>query len=204
MPPQSPARQPIIVLFTIALGLTVALLELGLIAYAYERIGLESRYLISLLALSLLGSNLNVPIIRSAGDADGDAPAQVLSVNVGGALIPTGLALYLLASGAAPPSVFLGIAVVAAVVHRVARPQPGVGIAVPILVPPVLAAAMGLLLAPSAAPAFAYVAGTLGTLIGADLTNVSVLRSLGAAASIGGAGTFDGIFVTGILAVLLA
>ena len=51
MPPQSPARQPIIVLFTIALGLTVALLELGLVAYAYERIGLESRYLISLLAL---------------------------------------------------------------------------------------------------------------------------------------------------------
>ena len=69
MPPQSPARQPIIVLFTIALGLTVALLELGLVAYAYERIGLESRYLISLLALSLLGSNLNVPITRSAGDA---------------------------------------------------------------------------------------------------------------------------------------
>jgi len=204
MPPQSPARQPTIVLFTIALGLTVALLELGLVAYAYERIGLESRYLISLLALSLLGSNVNLPLARSAGDANGDAPPQVLSVNVGGALIPTGLALYLLASGAAPPSAFLGIAVVAAVVHRVARPQPGVGIAVPILVPPVLAAVMGVLLAPAAAPAFAYVAGTLGTLIGADLTNVRVLRSLGAAASIGGAGTFDGIFVTGILAVLLA
>jgi uncharacterized membrane protein len=204
MPPQSPARQPIIVLFTIALGLTVALLELGLVAYAYERIGLESRYLISLLALSLLGSNINLPLTRSAGDADGDAPPRGLSVNVGGALIPTGLALYLLASGAAPASSFLGIAVVAIVVHRIARPQPGVGIAVPIIVPPVLAAAMGLVLAPATAPAFAYVAGTLGTLIGADLTNLRVLQRLGAAASIGGAGTFDGVFVTGILAVLLA
>lgn len=42
-------------------------------------------------------------------------------------------------------------------------------------------------------------------LIGADLLNLGAVRGLGApVASIGGAGTFDGIFVTGILAVLLA
>ncbi len=201
---QSPARQPIIGLFTLALGLIVALIELGLVAYAYERIGIESRYLISLLALSLLGSNANLPIARTAGGTDGDPPPNVLAVNVGGALIPAGLSLYLLMRGAAPLTALLGVAVVAAVVHRVARPQPEVGIAVPIVVPPLVAAAMGLLLAPAAAPAVAYVAGTLGTLIGADLTNLSTLRRMGAAASIGGAGTFDGIFVTGILAVLLA
>jgi len=51
----------------------------------------------------------------------------------------------------------------------------------------------------------AYIAGSLGTLIGADLTNLDKVRGLGApVASIGGAGTFDGIFLTGILAVLLA
>ena len=51
----------------------------------------------------------------------------------------------------------------------------------------------------------AYVSGSLGTLIGADLLNLDKLHGLGAPiASIGGAGTFDGIFVTGILAVLLA
>ena len=56
----------------------------------------------------------------------------------------------------------------------------------------------------NAAP-LAYVAGSLGTLIGADLTNLDKVRGLGApVASIGGAGTFDGIFLTGILAVLLA
>jgi uncharacterized membrane protein len=55
-----------------------------------------------------------------------------------------------------------------------------------------------------AAP-LAYVSGSLGTLIGADLLNLPSLRSLGApVASIGGAGTFDGIFLTGIIAVLLA
>jgi uncharacterized membrane protein len=55
------------------------------------------------------------------------------------------------------------------------------------------------------APTLSYIVGTLGTLIGADLTNLGKLQGLGApVASIGGAGTFDGIFLTGILAVLLA
>jgi uncharacterized membrane protein len=38
----------------------------------------------------------------------------------------------------------------------------------------------------------AYIAGSLGTLIGADLTNLDKVRDLGApVASIGGAGTFE-------------
>jgi uncharacterized membrane protein len=51
----------------------------------------------------------------------------------------------------------------------------------------------------------AYVGGTLGTLIGADVLNLGRIGGLGAPiVSVGGAGTFDGIFLTGILAVLLA
>jgi uncharacterized membrane protein len=51
----------------------------------------------------------------------------------------------------------------------------------------------------------AYVSGTLGTLIGADLLNLHHIAELGAPmASIGGAGTFDGIFLSGIIAALLA
>ena len=99
---QSPERSPIVALFTVALGITVVLLEVGAIAYAYERIGIESRYLISLLALSLMGSGLNLPVARShrdepASDAQGSAAA--LAINVGGALIPAGLSLYLLLRG---------------------------------------------------------------------------------------------------------
>ena len=53
--------------------------------------------------------------------------------------------------------------------------------------------------------AVAYVAGTLGTLTGADVLNLPRVRSLGApVVSIGGAGTFDGVFLTGLAAVLLA
>jgi uncharacterized membrane protein len=77
--------------------------------------------------------------------------------------------------------------------------------AVPVFIPPVVAAATALLLSRQSAPALAYVAGSLGTLIGADLLNLGTIQALGAPiASIGGAGRFDGIFMTGILAVLLA
>jgi uncharacterized membrane protein len=55
-----------------------------------------------------------------------------------------------------------------------------------------------------AAPLF-YVSGSLGTLIGADLLNREKLQGLGApVASIGGTGTFNEIFLTGIHTVLVA
>ena len=64
---------------------------------------------------------------------------------------------------------------------------------------------MAIVLARDQAAPLAYIAGSLGTLIGADLSNLGQVRGLGApVASIGGAGTFDGIFLTGILAVMLA
>jgi len=50
----------------------------------------------------------------------------------------------------------------------------------------------------------AYVGGTLGTLVGADLLNLGRLPELGApVVSVGGAGTFDGIYLTGLVSVLL-
>jgi uncharacterized membrane protein len=81
----------------------------------------------------------------------------------------------------------------------------GVGISTPVFIPPLVAALLAYIL-PSGAPrVIAYVSGVLGTLIGADLSNLNNIPKLGAPiASIGGAGTFDGVFLTGIIAVLLA
>ena len=71
--------------------------------------------------------------------------------------------------------------------------------------PAIATAVVALVLSRDNAAPLAYIGGSLGTLIGADLTNLDKVRGLGApVASIGGAGTFDGIFLTGILAVLLA
>jgi uncharacterized membrane protein len=73
------------------------------------------------------------------------------------------------------------------------------------LVPALIAAGVGLVIAPAAAPALAYVAGVFGTLVGADVLNLRRVRALGApVVSIGGAGTFDGIYLTGVIAVLIA
>jgi uncharacterized membrane protein len=78
-----------------------------------------------------------------------------------------------------------------------ADPVPGLGIAVPVFMPALVTAVVALLLSRKDAPPLAYIAGGLGTLIGADLTNLDKVRGLGApVASIGGAGTFDGIFLT--------
>src|SRR5207302_2776156 len=94
---------------------------------------------------------------------------------------------------------------VAAVCHILAQPVPGLGIALPVFVPPISTAIVALLLSRRDAAPLAYIGGSMGTLIGADLFNLDKVQGLGApVASIGGAGTFDGIFLTGILAVLLA
>ncbi len=96
-------------------------------------------------------------------------------------------------------------AIMAFVTHRLAKPVKGVGIAMPAFIPPIIAAIFSVIFSYGYAPVLAYIGGTLGTLIGADILNVSKIKNLGApVASIGGAGTFDGIFLSGIMAVLLA
>src|SRR5260370_27409540 len=101
----------------------------------------------------------------------------------------------------------IGRAIVTLVVHGCARPIRGLGIATPMLIPPIAAALCGYVLGGSDShrDAVAFISGVMGTLIGADLLNLGRLRDLGApVASIGGAGTFPGIFLTGIVAVPLA
>jgi uncharacterized membrane protein len=89
--------------------------------------------------------------------------------------------------------------------HMLAQPIPGLGIALPVFVPSLAAAVVSLLLAWRRAAPLAYISGSLGTLIGADLLNLGAMAQMGApVASIGGAGTFDGIFLIGVVAVLLA
>ena len=97
------------------------------------------------------------------------------------------------------------IAIVAVVCYLASRPVRGIGIGMPVFVAPFTAALTALLIAPENSAPMAYICGTMGVLIGADLLRLNDIRKIGTAvASIGGAGTFDGIFLTGIVAVLLA
>jgi len=186
--------------------LLIVLVEVRVLTYAYRKIGVHPRYAFAVLLLSLIGSFKDIPLFALApSGAVRTGGSTIVALNVGGALIPILVSLYLVARTRMYVRILIATAVVAAIVHSLARIVPGVGIAVPILVPPLVAAAVALLLAFRRAPPVAYVAGSMGTLIGADLMNLGEIARIGApVVSIGGAGTFDGVFLTGILAGLLA
>ncbi|HVC21177.1 MAG TPA: DUF1614 domain-containing protein [Vicinamibacterales bacterium] len=133
----------------------------------------------------------------------------IIAVNVGGCLIPVGLAAYeavrLIALRTDLPALATVVLLNVWVCHRLARPVAGVGITLPALVPPAIAATGALLLAPANATPVAFIAGVLGPLVGADLLHLrDVDRAFTGLLSIGGAGTFDGILLSGIVALYLA
>ena len=198
------------------------MIVLGALQHAYLSLGVSPRTAMLLLLASLIGSYFNIPIaVLPPEQVESDKVIEffgmqyvlpmvenlsgtVIAINVGGAVIPTIMSIYLLARRRLWVSGAIATAIVALVLHWLADPVPGVGIAVPVFIPAIVTAVVSLLLSRSDAAPLAYISGSLGTLIGADLTNLDTLAGLGApVASIGGAGTF-GIFLAGILEVLLA
>jgi uncharacterized membrane protein len=212
--------------FFILVGLFVALLvliQVGVLRYAYMRLGISSGAALLLLLASLIGSYFNIPVVylpeqQAVSQQEIDFfgmryvvplvtqwPGTLVAVNVGGAVIPTMMSIYLLVRNRLWVNAVLATAAVAAICFWLSRPVPGLGIAEPVFVPSVTAAIVALLLSREQGAPLAYIGGSLGTLIGADLLNLGNIRGLGApVASIGGAGTFDGIFLIGIVAVLIA
>jgi uncharacterized membrane protein len=75
----------------------------------------------------------------------------------------------------------------------------------PGVVSPIIAVGAALLLAPDGAAPVAFTIGVVGPLVGADLMHLKDIEAneIGVV-SIGGAGTFDGIVLSGIVAAYLA
>ncbi len=218
---------PFIAVLVIILAVVVGLVFFGVIGFAFSDIGFSPLAIVLILVATLVGSVINIPIAKLKSSVPiireeyvnffgltyrvpqvqyGIAVTTV-AINVGGALIPMAVSIYLLAKASNLTILLslIGIMIVALVVHLVARPVKGVGIVTPAFVSPIAAAAVAVILSPGAALVIAYVSGVMGTLIGADLLNLHRISKLGAPiASIGGAGTFDGVFLSGIVAVILA
>lgn len=141
----------------------------------------------------------------------------VVAINVGGCIVPALLAAWqvrhLLAVGGSTAAALLAVCALSIVVcWRTARPVAGIGIMMPAFIAP-LAAVGGTWLACSLWPGvgaenlapMAFTAGVAGPIVGADLLHLKdVLRTQVGVMSIGGAGTFDGIVLSGVLAALLA
>jgi uncharacterized membrane protein len=214
------------VLFSILVFLVIGLIilvQLRILRYAYMKLGLSPGGALVLLFGSLIGSYFNIPVtflpgplVRSGQIVDffgmqyvvplvSSWPGTILAVNVGGAVIPTIMSTYLVIRYQLWLKSAIAIAAIAFIIHSMATPVHGIGIAVPVFAPVVTTAILAFILSREYAAPLAYIGGSMGTLIGADLLNLDKIAGLGApVASIGGAGTFDGIFLTGILAVLLA
>ncbi len=206
-----------------ALGFLITLVQLDIITVALEKLGLSRDTAFLLLASTLVGSLINVPLFSiktrevGSGFSQQEIPAYfrpppmhpagktVIAANVGGCLIPVIFSIYLLARSAlSAAEATIAVATVAWVAYLFSRPIPGLGMAMPVLVAPVTAALVAVTLNYQLSAPLAYIGGTLGVLLGADVLRLRDVRTLGArAASIGGAGTFDGVFITGLLAVLL-
>jgi uncharacterized membrane protein len=224
----------VIVLVWLSLAISLVLVVLFPFVFSemmiegLAKLHLEPSTAVAVVATVFLGGLVNIPVARMAREDEvlvdplaafglfGWWPEirrirreTVIAVNVGGCLIPTGLAIYELAYLAAvdPSTLWAagGASVIAiAVCHLTARPTPGVGIVVPGLIPALVAAVSALILAPEQAPPVAFVAGVLGPLMGADILHLKDVLRLGSGVmSIGGAGTFDGIVLSGVIAVYL-
>ena len=218
--PMTPGLFSILVILFAGL---IILVQLRILRYAYLRLGVSPGVALLLLFGSLIGSYFNIPITVLPGEQVQSGqivdfygmqyvvpvvrswPGTVVAINVGGALIPAVMSTYLVIRYQLWFKATLAVAAIAFVIHSMATPVPGIGIGVPVFAPVVTTAILAFILSREYAAPLAYIGGSMGTLVGADLLNLDKINGLGApVASIGGAGTFDGVFLTGILAVLLA
>ena len=216
-------------LMTFLLLLLMPLLLADAMVSALQQLGMTRSFGALLVLAIFAGSLFNIPVRRKsraevlayrpfdfygidrlAPRLLGERSQQVIALNVGGCVIPLLIVMYQLmrlgsSDAAVFPALLLACALNTAACYLMARPVAGLGILLPIFVPGCLAALLALFLAPAHAPGVAFCAGVLGPLVGADLLHMRDLGRRGAGLlSIGGAGTFDGIVVSGFLAVMLS
>src|SRR5579883_2676412 len=109
-----PLAAPILGALLLAAVLLLAMIEVQVIGYAYEKVGIGHRQAFAFLLLSLLGSYINIPVgelpaehvvsgqeitafgMRWVIPMVENWPGTVIAVNVGGAVLPVLLSGYLL------------------------------------------------------------------------------------------------------------
>jgi uncharacterized membrane protein len=191
-------------------------------AVAFSKLGLSPFAGLVFFVLCLAGSAINIPVYKKEldyyepdemslffnrffGIRMPEMREKIIAVNLGGAVLPGLLCVYLF-TRTNPNPIILATAVTTVFSYYLSKPVKGIGIVIPAFIPPIVAAIAALIFADKAnAPAVAYISGVMGTLIGADLLRIRQIKTFGLSfLSIGGAGVFDGIFVVGIISVLLA
>lgn len=209
----------IFLFFILALPILFILGYFHIVTIGFEKLGISPEVTIFLLLAILIGSAINIPLGRKKvfikeqrmffGLFKVRQPeVQGIAINLGGAVIPILLSFYFIflswRAGFDLKSVLIATILMIILAKFLARVIPGRGISLPAFIPPIFSAIFALMLAPDFAAPVAFIAGTLGVLIGADLLNLKKVQKYGGFVSIGGAGVFDGIFLVGIISALLA
>ena len=204
-----------IILAILAIPFLFAFGFFKVIELGFLNLGFPPELVLLTLFLMFVGSFINIPLGRRKLVEVQESHffglflrkrllVQGLSVNVGGALIPLAIAGFLLFRVPLEETL-IALLLMTLVAWKLSRVVPGKGVALPIFIPPLFAALFAFLLAPGEPALVAFVAGTLGVLLGADILRLpQVMRGEVSMLSIGGAGVFDGIFLVGIMAALLA
>ena len=187
---------PLIALALLAFAVLLFLFY-KVVSFSFRKMGIPRHLAVPALVAILIGGFFNIPIWHSGG--------TTIAVNVGGAIIPLLISFYLLRKAPLLKTV-LSVAVVATVSGLLADVDAGgIRLSFGWLILPFTAVSLALILARRNAPQVAFIAGTLGAIIGVDLVHLPETSHAGAVnASIGGRGVFDGILTTGIIASLLA
>lgn len=206
----------LLLLFLILLFLFFVVLPIHAVRIALEKIGLSPVLAFFVMLASLAGSFINIPLavkthagfvsaLSYYGTLFPEIPPdlQVIAINLGGAIIPLILCFYLMPKARFLP-LFFSTVISSLVCYKISSVVPGMGVQIPALIPPVVSAFLAFLFSPKNKIPVAYVSGVLGVLIGADLMNLGNLGDFHGMMSIGGAGVYDGIFLVGIISVLLA
>jgi len=209
----------IFVLFILFLPILFVLGYFHIVTLGFEKLGISSQITLFLLLAILIGSAVNIPLSRKKLIYVEETrffglwrvpkiEARGVAINLGGALIPVLLSFYFLyliwQKGFSLQPVLIATILMTIVSKILSRVIAGRGVVLAALIPPVFAALFALILTPGFAAPVAFVSGTLGVLIGADIMNLKKVQKFGGFISIGGAGVFDGIFLVGIVSALLA
>ena len=220
---------PLFSLFAFIVMLVLLPILFGeLLATSLAKLHLSPEMALLLMMAIIIGGLVNIPVRRIAHERvvpmhplavfglgglwpemARERPETIIAINFGGCVVPAGLALrqlfHLATTGSSTLfALFVAATIYVAACYFSAQPVQGVGIVLLGLLPAAIAALMVLLFAPWEAAPVAYIA-VAGPVIGADLLHLKEIeQSAVGMASIGGAGTFDGIVLSGIVAAYLA
>jgi len=206
--------------FILFLPFLLLMAYFNIITLGFEKLGISPELTSLLLFLILIGSWINIPITKKQLIYQEKVSffglfkkpmigIQAIAINLGGGVIPVLLSFYFLyrawQSGFSFTPILQATLLMIIIAKSMAKIIPGKGIVISAFVPPIFAAFLAWIFIPDFMAPAAFIIGSLGTLIGADLLNLNKAQKLSPGfLSIGGGGVFDAVFLIGIVSTILS